>query len=45
VNMDIVVDDGLSAGRVEEVVDLIEGKIRDFVPDATRIFVEVGPFR
>jgi len=44
VNMDVVVDDGLSGARVEEVVDLIEGKIRDFVPEATRIFIEVGHF-
>jgi cation diffusion facilitator family transporter len=42
VNMDVVVDDGLSASRVEEIVDLIEAKIREFEPDATRIFIEVG---
>lgn len=43
VNMDVVVDDGLSAAEVEAVVERIEGKIRDFVPEATRIFIEVGP--
>lgn len=43
VNMDVVVDDGLSAADVEEVVAGIEAKIRDFVPEATRIFIEVGP--
>lgn len=43
VNMDVVVDDGLSASEVEGVVDLIERKIKEFVPEATRIFIEVGP--
>lgn len=42
VNMDIVVDEGLSAARIEEIVDLIEANVREFEPDATRIFVEVG---
>ena len=43
VNMDIVVDGGLSGTQVESVVDAIEAKVREFVPEATRIFVEVGP--
>ncbi len=43
VNMDIVVDGALSGRQVEEIVDSIEAKIREFVPEATRIFVEVGP--
>lgn len=43
VNMDVVVDEGLAAAEVEAVVHEIEDKIRHFVPDATRIFIEVGP--
>jgi cation diffusion facilitator family transporter len=43
VNMDVVVDDGLSAAEVEGIVERIEDKIREFVPEATRIFIEVGP--
>jgi cation diffusion facilitator family transporter len=43
VNMDIVVGVSLSGAEVEAVVSAIEGKIREFVPDATRIFIEVGP--
>jgi cation diffusion facilitator family transporter len=43
VNMDVVVDGALSGHQVEEIVDSIEAKIREFVPEATRIFVEVGP--
>lgn len=43
VNMDVVVDDGLSASEVESIVGDIEDKIRELVPDATRIFIEVGP--
>jgi len=43
VNMDIVVDGDLSGNEVEAIVDQIEGKIREFAPEATRIFVEVGP--
>jgi cation diffusion facilitator family transporter len=43
VNMDVVVDGALSGRQVEEIIDSIEAKIREFVPEATRIFVEVGP--
>jgi len=43
VNMDVVVDDGLSGAEVESIVDAIEVKVREFVPEATRIFVEIGP--
>jgi cation diffusion facilitator family transporter len=43
VNMDVVVDDGLSGQRVESIVAEIETKVREFVPEATRIFIEVGP--
>ncbi len=43
VNMDVVVDGNLRGSDVESIVDQIEGKIREFVPEATRIFVEVGP--
>lgn len=43
VNLDVVVDPGMPADEVERVVSAIEAKIREFVPGATRIFVEVGP--
>jgi len=43
VNMDVVVDRELSGTAVEDLVSQIEAKVREFVPDATRIFVEVGP--
>ena len=43
VNMDVVVDGGPSGSEVETIVEHIEAKVRDFVPEATRIFVEVGP--
>ncbi|MEE9297446.1 MAG: cation diffusion facilitator family transporter [Acidimicrobiia bacterium] len=43
INMDVVVDRRLSGLEVERIVDSIEAKVREFVPEATRIFVEVGP--
>jgi divalent metal cation (Fe/Co/Zn/Cd) transporter len=43
VNMDVVVDPDLSGRDVEGLVTQIEAKVREFVPDATRIFIEVGP--
>ncbi len=43
VNMDVVVQPGLSGSQIEAVVSQIEDKIRSFVPEATRIFVEIGP--
>ena len=43
VNMDVVVDRNLSGKEVEGLVSQIEAKVREYVPDATRIFVEVGP--
>lgn len=43
VNMDVQVEAGLTADRVEAIVNRVEGEIRRSVPDATRIFVEVGP--
>lgn len=43
VNMDVVVDSGLSGAAVEDVVDAIERRVREFVPAATRIFIEIGP--
>lgn len=45
VNMDIQVEAGLTAGRVQEIVDRVEAQVRGAVPDATRLFVEVGPER
>lgn len=43
VNMDVIVNGDLSGVEVEQIVDAIEAKVREFVPEATRIFVEVGP--
>jgi cation diffusion facilitator family transporter len=45
VNMDIQVEGGLTADRVQAIVDRVEAQVRDAVPDATRLFVEVGPER
>lgn len=45
VNMDVVVDDGLASNEVEDLVGRIEAKVRELVPEATRIFVEIGPRR
>ncbi|NIS31027.1 MAG: cation diffusion facilitator family transporter, partial [Actinobacteria bacterium] len=42
VNLDITVEDGFSGDEVEAIVDRIEQSIRETVPEATRIFVEVG---
>ncbi|HSG79700.1 MAG TPA: cation diffusion facilitator family transporter [Acidimicrobiia bacterium] len=42
VNLDITVEDGLSGDEVERIVDHVERSIRSTVPEATRIFVEVG---
>jgi cation diffusion facilitator family transporter len=43
VNMDVVVDGDLSGREVERLVSDIEARVREYVPEATRIFVEVGP--
>jgi divalent metal cation (Fe/Co/Zn/Cd) transporter len=43
VNMDLVVDPGLSEAEGEGVVRQVEEGIRRVVPEATRIFVELGP--
>lgn len=43
VNIDVVVDGDLSGSAVEGMVEAIERKVREFVPEATRIFIEVGP--
>ncbi len=42
VNMDIVVEDGLSGREVEGIVDRVEQEIRALVSEATRVFIEVG---
>ncbi|MDX1691403.1 MAG: cation transporter, partial [Acidimicrobiia bacterium] len=42
VNVDVTVEDGFSGDQVEGVVADIEEAIRSVVPEATRIFVEVG---
>jgi len=43
INMDIQVDAGLTADRVQQIVDRVEALVQEAVPDATRLFVEVGP--
>ncbi len=42
VNMDLVVDRGLSEAEGEEVVRRVEEEIRRVVPQATRVFIELG---
>jgi len=44
VNMDIRLEEGLGAEQAIAVVDRVEAGIRELVPDATRIFVEVGEY-
>jgi cation diffusion facilitator family transporter len=43
VNMDVVVEAGLSQAGAEDVVSRIEAAIRARVPEATRVFIELGP--
>jgi cation diffusion facilitator family transporter len=43
VNMDLVVEEGLSEADSEEIVRRVEEEIRRLVPEATRVFVELGP--
>jgi cation diffusion facilitator family transporter len=43
VNMDLVVDAGLTEAAGEEVVRRVEEEIRRLVPEATRVFIELGP--
>jgi cation diffusion facilitator family transporter len=43
VNMDLVVDPGLSESEGEGVVLQVEDEIRRVVPAATRVFIELGP--
>jgi cation diffusion facilitator family transporter len=42
VNMDLVVDPGLSEAQGEAVVSRVEQEIRLLVPQATRVFIELG---
>jgi divalent metal cation (Fe/Co/Zn/Cd) transporter len=42
VNMDLVVDPGLSEAEGEEIVRRAEREIRRLVPEATRVFIELG---
>jgi cation diffusion facilitator family transporter len=42
VNMDLVVDPGLSEEEGEAVVRQVEEEIRRLVPQATRVFIELG---
>ncbi|MBT8211585.1 MAG: cation diffusion facilitator family transporter [Acidimicrobiia bacterium] len=41
VTMDVDLRDGLTDHQVESVIDQIEHRVQDVVPDATRIFVEL----
>jgi cation diffusion facilitator family transporter len=43
VNMDLVVDPGLSEEEGEALVRRVEEEIRRLVPEATRVFIELGP--
>jgi cation diffusion facilitator family transporter len=43
VNMDLVVDPGLSEAEGEGLVQRVEEEIRRLVPEATRVFIELGP--
>lgn len=43
VNMDLMVEVGLSEAASEEVVRRVEEEIRRLVPAATRVFIELGP--
>lgn len=42
VNMDLVVESGLTEVDSEEVVRRVEEEIRRLVPEATRVFIELG---
>ena len=42
VNMDLVLDPGLSEAEAEVVVRRVEDEIRRLVPQATRVFIELG---
>ncbi len=42
VNMDLVVESGLTEVDSEEVVRRVEKEIRRLVPEATRVFIELG---
>ncbi|MDB5647010.1 cation diffusion facilitator family transporter [Methylobacterium sp.] len=41
VNVSLDMDDDLSAGQIEAMVERIEGKLRARSPDVTRVFIEV----
>lgn len=43
VNMDVEIDDDLNVVDAERTIDEIEARIRELVPDATRIFIELEP--
>ncbi|MCH7668490.1 MAG: cation transporter [Acidobacteria bacterium] len=43
VNMDVRLDRGMAVESAEEAIDEIEARIREKVPDATRIFIELEP--
>jgi len=42
VNMDLIVEAGLSAADVERITDDVEREIIELVPQATRVFIEFG---
>lgn len=43
VNMDLVLEEGFSEAEAEEIVRLAKQEIGRLVPEATRVFIEVGP--
>lgn len=43
VNMDISVEDGLTGDEIRSIAQRVEGEIVELVPEATRVFIEVGP--
>ena len=42
VNMDLVVENGLSAADLERITGEVESEITGLVPQATRVFIEFG---
>jgi len=42
VNMDLTVEEGLTAADVERITQAVEGEIARLVPGVTKVFIEVG---
>ncbi|HSM01631.1 MAG TPA: cation diffusion facilitator family transporter [Acidimicrobiia bacterium] len=45
VNMDLAVEEGLTAHDLEEITAEVEAEVMRLVPGATRVFIEYGPER